>query len=97
MQSGEPSNSEQQGGPDSWFVGSNKKKQSVRVSLHWCLCRERHYLAELELHVMFDSTRATELICTSSYATDVDGCRVYAARVPQRNRSLLEAAYPDRS
>lgn len=50
-----------------------------------------------ELHVTFDSTRATELSAppvTRLTSTDV----VFMLQGgPQRNRSLVEAAYPDRS
>lgn len=69
MESVELRNSEQQCGPNSWFVGSSKKERQGQPAL---VPMKRAALSEL--HVTFDSTRATELICTSSYgltSTDV--------------------------
>ena len=69
--------------------------QARRDRASGSLCCEDSSTTGAPRHVRFDTCDGA--ICTSSYATDVDGCRVYAARGPQRNRSLVEAAYPDRS
>ena len=75
--------SEQQFGSNSWFV-ELKQEQTERQGQPALVPMKRAALPSL--HVTFDSSRATELICTSSYATDVDGCRVYAARVPKSSK-----------
>lgn len=79
--------------------------ENHRITLfQWLVCglkQEDHSAVKTaalpELHVTFDSTRATELSAppvTRLTSTDV----VFMLQGgPQRNRSLVEAAYPDRS